>query len=52
MKNQQFLDGFKPPRNGKKPFRIESRQFILDGLKPSINMGQEFELWTVLNHPE
>jgi hypothetical protein len=44
-KNSRFLDGFKPSRNGKKPFGTKSKRFILDGLKPSRKMDKKFGLW-------
>jgi hypothetical protein len=35
QKKKQILDGFKPSRNAKKPYGINSRRFFMDGLKPS-----------------
>jgi hypothetical protein len=34
-KKKQILDSFKPSRNAKKPYGINSRWFFLDGLKQS-----------------
>jgi hypothetical protein len=43
-----FLDGFKQSRNQKKKMSGKrSRQFFLDGLKPSTIMGRYFNLRTV-----
>jgi hypothetical protein len=50
-KKTQFLDGFKPSKNWKKPSGKGSRRFFLDGLKPSMKMRRHLKLQTVLVKP-